>query len=233
MPECRCPPRPPSPPSVQEEDKHYSQGEVYGTWESVYTAVYDIPRAHDTDLGASLYRASLKSYNTLASKARAIPNPRPCIMMDWQNETPKGRRVCFATTLRGSKLSAMPEVFQHFCIPIYPHDTITRKTPYHLHSEPKWEKENAWVIAWAFHSKSELSGLWMDSRPVTIAAAGEPQPWFFGRAAMTLLQTECRRRRISWSKKCSNRETAMIYFAQVKVSVANQPYWEDNQVLIL
>ena len=175
-------------------------GDVFAVQESVYAAIYDV-LYQSTVTDRTLYSQTRTAAHALMGREHATTKIRPCIMMRDDSDPPimrKARMICVTTTWEKTPLTDLPELFQHFSVPLFPNDRISRKHPDHYHSLPSWDIEGAFVFAWQFESKRPLLNRWPRKEP------GEPpeEPVVFGTAANARLAQDCLEKREEWLRKC-------------------------------
>ena len=184
-------------------------GDVYTVRESVFTPIYDLLRGClDGDLQAQATAAYHAKLRVQTYKRR------PCILMQDYPEpatTQMTRSMCLSGTLEKCPISSLPSVFQHFCIPIFPHPT----TEDHIHSLPQWEGKDGWIIAIPFKSSRRLLEQWGAEHKGMPARTRA-----FGVNAMDYLKNMCVDKRVEWVKRCRlNPAYARDRFKECRVSV--------------
>lgn len=189
-------------------------GDVYTVRESIFTPIYDLLRGClDGDLQVqanAAYHSKLRVQNY---------KRRPCVLMEDYPQAPQTqmtRRMCLSTTLESHPISALPSIFEDFCIPIY---TRTCTSDEHLHSLPEWEGKSGWIIAIVFDSPRRLLGQWGE-------AYGEmpARKRAFGTKAMDYLKKSCAEKYVEWMRKCrQNPAYVRECFKECRVSPTRQP----------
>ena len=184
-------------------------GDVYTVRESVFTPIYDLLRGClDGDLqvqATAAYHDKLRMQNH---------KRRPCILMqDYANSaaTQMTRSMCLSGTLEKCPISSLPSVFQHFCIPIFPHPTAEE----HIHSLPQWEGKDGWIIAIPFDSSRRLLEQWGAEHKGMPARTRA-----FGVKAINYLKKTCIEKRAEWVMRCRlDPAYARERFKECRVSV--------------
>lgn len=203
-------------PMPRDPNDKFTQGDVYGLKESVYTPIYDILRESfpQYGVGSSAHRRSRQSLLDLTKVPDVISDPRPAIIMeDKEEDDGGGLLVCLATRYDQTDISKLPRIFRHFSIPISPNHHMWQGYLDHLHSLPEWGKENAWIIARPFKSTATRDRPWSKA-----VGGGKRVPWVFGRDAMKFLRTEYARRLDEWQEMCRDPVVAAELEAELRVS---------------
>ena len=198
-------------------------GDVRTIQESIFTPIYDILKNPISNLPQGLQSLAEQSSASITSLLlKATATRRPCIVLEDGVIKPDGTadlNICLTTTFKKDPITAMPRIFQYFCVPISPHNLIAdgRYRAPHVHSMPhEWPQNKGWVIAWRLHSTRQIEEPWaekVNGKPVI-----DGPEWFFGKRAVTLLLKECDRRREGWYKECKNPDEACALAKEVYVS---------------
>ena len=198
-------------------------GDVRTIQESIFTPIYDILKNPISNLPRSLHSLAEQSSASITSLLLdATSRRRPCIVLEEGVIKPDGTAtvgICLTTTFNKDSIAAMPRIFQHFCVPISPHNLVAngRYREPHVHSMPyEWPRNNGWVIAWCLQSTRKIEEPWVE-KVNGKRQIGGPE-WFFGRQAVALLLDECTRRRDDWYDTCKNPGLACALAKEVYVS---------------
>ncbi|TFK84689.1 hypothetical protein K466DRAFT_664992 [Polyporus arcularius HHB13444] len=177
-------------------------GDVYMINESICIPFYDIFR-QSPNLERTQYIQSSHSLLSVCSRQTATRHVdgRPCILMDYHEESyvrKIARKVCLVTTYSGHQMSTLPKICKEFSIPVSPSDAITAENEDHVHSSPRWSRENAWIIAWVFVTRRPLIRRMQAKRE-----AGRPsENVFFSESTAEYLDAACMKLRTEWMAKC-------------------------------
>ena len=201
-------------------------GDVRSVKESVFTPCYEILKSSISNLPSSLRNHAARSSDNLTSElCEATRSLRPCIVVKGgiiESDGKTTASICLTTTFNRDPISAMPRIFDHFCVPISPHELIpaNRYREQHVHSMPQeWPRDNGWVIAWPMKISRPIGGPWVEK--VNGESQTDGPEWFFGKRAVALLRHECIRKRTEWLEKCKDPDTACALAEEVYVSGAS------------
>lgn len=202
-------------PIPRDPNDKYTQGDVWGLYESVYRPIYDalLQSLSQHDPGSEAYNRCNQSFLDLTSAPDVISNPRPAIVMESQEDDDgEGLMVCLATRYEETDISELPRIFQHFSIPIAPNHHMCHGSLDHLHSLPEWGKDNAYLIVRPFQSRATVD------RPWSKTVDGERVHWVLGRDTMRFLRAEIDRKRDEWQEMAKDSELLAELEAEVRVS---------------
>ncbi len=197
-------------------------GDVYFINESICTPIYDILRQPQSNLERTQYIQSQQSFHSICSKETATKheNGRPCIVMQHYRDPftrRMSRKVCLVTTYSGRHISTLPKICKEFSVPVYPHYAITPDSgDDHVHSMPRWSRENAWIVAWIFTTSRPLIRALRARREA--GQLGENIA--FGETAMEYILETCENLREEWFDKCKNPKFAGPYNKEFHVSMS-------------
>ncbi len=201
------------------EDCVLSMGDAYTINESVCTPIYDILRQPESNLDRTQFVQSNESFRSMFTQTTATRNDdgRPCILMEYYKEAPRRkvmRKVCLVTTYWGRPISELPKIFREFSIPVFPNYAITPDCDCHVHSLPKWSREDAWIIAWVFRTNRPLIHRMRAKREMS----EHRENLVFGRTAMAYLKRDADNKRSEWVEKCKKPNFGRAYAKEFYVS---------------
>ncbi|PIL33723.1 hypothetical protein GSI_04348 [Ganoderma sinense ZZ0214-1] len=199
-------------PLERDTNFKYSQGDIYGLKESVYTPIYDILVQTFSNLTgeSDALKRSQQSLNWLTRVPNVIKDCRPAVVMRDDDDNRLGLTVCVATTYGDEDISNLPFIFRHFSIPFALNGQSSSE--HHVHALPECDRKNAYIFAWQFRSKATRDGLW------SVHADGEPEkvPQVLGRDAMEFLVKESARRKEEWENMCKDPGVAAEFETQLR-----------------
>lgn len=200
-------------PVSRDPNVRYSQGDIYGLKESVYTPIYDILRSTFAALGGENdgWKRNQQSLDDVTNTLNVTRSGRPAIVMQDDGDDPSGLMVCIATTYSGEKISNLPFIFQHFSLDMASIGNVPPED--HVHALPEWDRKNAYIIAWQFRSTAIREGIW------TTHADGKEVNQVLGKDAMEFLHMECERKREEWKEMCKDPAMAAKLETELRVSV--------------
>ncbi|KAI0774874.1 hypothetical protein BD413DRAFT_537293 [Trametes elegans] len=147
-------------------------GNIHKITESPNTPMHEILRIPRPSSRQSTRSASststVRTSGSVASTTKSDyqGRPRPCVIMPSDVGPPSSPKACeiclMATFSQTAALEELPEILQRFCIHISPHPSTNLAGTPHVHTSPRWCKENAWLIAYRFVSKSTIMGRWQE-----------------------------------------------------------------------
>ncbi|KAI0645113.1 hypothetical protein C8Q79DRAFT_969786 [Trametes meyenii] len=211
--QCR---RPPSEVQAYQPDfdtKHYEEGDICAIYESMSLPIYKLltgepPQNRSrASIGFKAWtRSKLRISFADSEDVKPPRNPRPCVILERTPITTPSESaspvtlkfICLMATFNDThELYNLPEVLQHFCIPISPHHLAVPGKP-HVHTSPPWLKENTWLIALPFHSSAEIKGRWGIKRDGTRPKG----PFGLTPEALDSINKLMESRAISWANLC-------------------------------